>query len=37
LGVEVPDLGYLVRIIAFIPHGWFLHSKFNNVSSTSVE
>jgi hypothetical protein len=37
LGVEMPDLGYLVRVIAFIPHGWFMCSKFNNVPNASVE
>jgi hypothetical protein len=37
LGVEVLDLGYLVRVIAFIPHRWFLCSKLNNVPNTSVE
>jgi hypothetical protein len=37
LGVEVLDLGYLVRVIAFIPHGWFLRTKLNNVPNTSVE
>jgi hypothetical protein len=37
LGVEVSDLGNLVRVIAFIPHGWYLHSKLNNVLNASVE
>jgi hypothetical protein len=33
----VSDLGYLVRVIAFIPYGWFLRTKLNNVSNASVE
>jgi hypothetical protein len=33
----VSDLGDLVRIISFIPHGWYLRSKLNNVPNASVE
>jgi hypothetical protein len=33
----VPDLGNLVRIIIFIPYGWYLYSKLNNIPNTSVE
>jgi hypothetical protein len=33
----VPDLGDLVRIISFIPHGWYWYSKLNNVPNASVE
>jgi hypothetical protein len=37
LGIKVSDLGDLVRIISFIPHGWYLRSKLNNVPNASVE
>jgi hypothetical protein len=37
LGVEVPDLGNFVRIISFIPYGWYLRSKLNNVPNARVE
>jgi hypothetical protein len=37
LGVEVRDLGDLVRVIAFIPHEWYLRPKLNNVPNASVE
>jgi hypothetical protein len=37
LGVEVPDLGDFVRIVAFIPRRWYLCSKLNNVPNASVE
>jgi hypothetical protein len=30
-------LGYLVLVIAFIPHGWYLRSKLNNVPNARVE
>jgi hypothetical protein len=31
LGVEVSNLGDLVRVIVLVPHLWYLRSKFNNV------
>jgi hypothetical protein len=37
LGVEVSNLGGLVRVIVLIPHLWFLRSKFNNVPYSFVE
>jgi hypothetical protein len=37
LGIEVLDLGDFVRIIIFIPHGWYLCSIFNNVPYACVE
>jgi hypothetical protein len=33
----VPDLGNFVRIVSFIPFGWYLCSKLNNIPNTSVE
>jgi hypothetical protein len=33
----MPDLGNLVRVICFIPHGWYLRSKLNNVPNARVE
>jgi hypothetical protein len=30
-------LGNFVRIISFIPYGWYLYSKLNNISNASVE
>jgi hypothetical protein len=37
LGVEVPDLGNLVRVISFIPFGWYLRSKLNNIPYACME
>jgi hypothetical protein len=37
LGVEVLDLGHFVLIIIFIPYGWYLYTKLNNVPYTFVE
>jgi hypothetical protein len=37
LGVKVSDLGDLVRVISFIPYGWYLRSKLNNIPYASVE
>jgi hypothetical protein len=33
----VLDLGYLVLIIIFIPYGWYLYSKLNNIPYALVE
>jgi hypothetical protein len=30
-------LGNFVRIISFIPYGWYMCSKLNNILNTSVE
>jgi hypothetical protein len=37
LGVEMPKLGGLVRVIVLVPHLWCLCSKFNNVPYAFVE
>jgi hypothetical protein len=37
LGVEVPNLGGLVRVVVLIPHLWCLRSKLNNIPNTFVE
>jgi hypothetical protein len=37
LGVEVPNLGGVVRVIVLVPHLWCLRSKFNNVTYAFVE
>jgi hypothetical protein len=37
LGVKVPNLGGLVRVIVLVPHLWCLRSKFNNVPYAFVE
>ena len=37
LGVEVPDLGDLVRVVALVPYGRYLRFKLNNVSYACVE
>jgi hypothetical protein len=33
----VHDLGHLVLIIIFIPYGWYLYTKLNNISYAFVE
>jgi hypothetical protein len=37
LGVEVPNLGGLTRVIVLVPHLRYMRSKFNNISNTFVE
>jgi hypothetical protein len=37
LGVEVPNLGGLVRVIILDSHLWYLRSKLNNIPYTFVE
>jgi hypothetical protein len=33
----VSYLGNFVRVIAFIPYGWYMYSKLNNIPNASVE
>jgi hypothetical protein len=33
----VLDLGHFVLIIIFIPYGWYLYTKLNNIPYTFVE
>jgi hypothetical protein len=37
LGVKVPNLGGLVRVVVFVPHFRYLHSILNNIPNTFVE
>jgi hypothetical protein len=37
LGIEVPNLGDFVRVVAFVPHIRYLRSKLNNVPNACVE
>jgi hypothetical protein len=37
LGVEVHDLGHFVLIIIFIPYGWYLYTKLNNIPYAFVK
>jgi hypothetical protein len=37
LGVEVPNLGRLVRVVVLVPYLRYLHSKLNNFPNTFVE
>ena len=37
LGVKVPNLGGLIRVVVLVPHLWCLRSKFNNIPNTFVE
>jgi hypothetical protein len=31
------NLGHFIRIIVFIPYGWYLYTKLNNVPNARVE
>jgi cbb3-type cytochrome oxidase subunit 3 len=33
----VHNLGYFVLIIVFIPYGWYMYTKLNNILYTFVE
>jgi hypothetical protein len=37
LGVEVPNLGGLIRVIILVPHLWCLRYKLKNIPNTFVE
>ena len=37
LGVEVPRLGGLVKVVVLFIHLWYLRSKLNNIPNTFVE
>jgi hypothetical protein len=37
LGVEVPNLGGLIRVVVLVPYLWCLRSKLNNIPNTFVE
>jgi hypothetical protein len=37
LGVKVPHLGGLIRVIVLIAHMWCLHSKLNNIPNAFME
>jgi hypothetical protein len=37
LGVEVPNLSGLVRVVVFIPYLWYLRSILNNIPNAFVE
>jgi hypothetical protein len=37
LGVEVPQMGGLIRVIVLIAHLWCLRSKLNNILNAFVE
>jgi hypothetical protein len=30
-------LGHLVRVVVFIPYGWYLYTKLNNIPYACVE
>jgi hypothetical protein len=37
LGVEVPHLGGLIRVVVLVAHLWYLRSKLNNIPNAFVE
>jgi hypothetical protein len=37
LGVKMPNLGGLIRVVVFVVHLWCLCSKLNNIPYASVE
>jgi hypothetical protein len=37
LGVKVPNLGGLVRVVVLVPYLWYSRSKFNYIPNAFVE